>query len=396
MNSFTTFAHPTYGSLRALIHNGKPFFFASDVCRILALPARKDTLDSLDPADCPFVEVSNGGGYVVSRAGVYALAFESGKSYAKAFVTWLSTDVIPSLSVDPDSDILVFSDPESARNTEAAPDPSSFGENLPQVFSHDEHGELRVFVLNDEPWFVAADVCKILDIVNVGNALSRLDEDEKNSIRSTDVKRGNPNITIVSEPGLYSLVLSSRKPQAKAFKRWITHEVIPSIRKHGAYMTKPILQQVLNDPNSIIQLASTLLSEHQRAENLQQQVNQQNHIIAGQSAEIEEMRPKVSYLDTILQNKKTVPVSIIAKDYGMSAVTFNKMLNELGIQYKCGRTWLLYSRYASEGYTTSYIAEKDGDPVGVQTNWTQKGRLFLYNTLKSRKDLVPLIERESA
>lgn len=396
MKSFTAFTHPTYGTIRALIHDHKPWFVASDVCRILALPARKPTLDQLDPSDSSYIEVSNGGGYIVSRSGVYALALESSKSYAKAFTAWLSTDVIPSLSDDPDSDFLTFSEPEPepqpVRNTEAAPD--TF---LPQQFTHSEFGTLSIITIDGKEYFPAIECAEILGYAKGRNAIS--------AHCRYALKRGvphpqNPDKMIekifIPEGDLYRLIARSKLPAAEKFERWVFDEVLPSIRKHGAYMTQPVLQQMLDNPNSIIQLASTLLSEHQRAESLQQQVDQQNHIIAGHIAEIEEMRPKVSYLDTILQNKRTVPVSVIAKDYGMSAVAFNKMLHELGIQYRCGKTWLLYSKYASEGYTSSYLAEKDGDPVGVQTNWTQKGRLFLYENLKARKDLVPLIERESA
>lgn len=106
-----------------------------------------------------------------------------------------------------------------------------------QIFENPEFGKIRVIEKDGEPWFVAADVCRALDITNVGNALARLDDDEKGSIRLTDVTSngGNPNVSIVNEPGLYSLVLGSRKPDAKSFKRWITHDVIPSIRKTGSY-----------------------------------------------------------------------------------------------------------------------------------------------------------------
>lgn len=114
-----------------------------------------------------------------------------------------------------------------------------------RIFENKEFGEIRIVEKDGEPWFVAADVCKALDIANVGNALARLDDDEKGSIRLTDVtpNGGNPNVSIVNEPGLYALILGSRKPEAKAFKRWITHEVIPAIRKNGAY----IIPEALGD-----------------------------------------------------------------------------------------------------------------------------------------------------
>lgn len=106
------------------------------------------------------------------------------------------------------------------------------------VFENKRFGNIRTFVEEgkQEPWFVAADVCRALEVKNARDAVARLDDDEKNTVVLTDGNRGNPNVTVVSEPGLYALVLSSRKPEAKEFKRWITHDVIPSIRKSGGYI----------------------------------------------------------------------------------------------------------------------------------------------------------------
>ena len=107
-----------------------------------------------------------------------------------------------------------------------------------QIFKNEQFGEIRTIVKDNEPWFVAADVCMALELGNPSQSISRLDEDEKQNtlISNEGIKRGNPNMTVVSEAGLYTLVLSSRKPEAKAFKRWITHEVIPTLRKTGGYV----------------------------------------------------------------------------------------------------------------------------------------------------------------
>lgn len=104
------------------------------------------------------------------------------------------------------------------------------------AFTNPEFGEVRTLNIENEPWFVAADVCKALDIINSRDAVARLDDDERNTVVLTDGIPGNPNKTVVNEPGMYTLVLGSRKPEAKAFKRWITHDVIPSIRKNGGYI----------------------------------------------------------------------------------------------------------------------------------------------------------------
>jgi prophage antirepressor-like protein len=110
----------------------------------------------------------------------------------------------------------------------------------------------RIVDVNGEPWWVAKDICEVLGLGNTGQVLSRLDDDEKNTIILNDGNRGNPNAAIVNESGLYSLILSSRKPEAKTFKKWVTSEVLPSIRKTGSYNTQPVEpQQFLSDPASL-------------------------------------------------------------------------------------------------------------------------------------------------
>lgn len=116
-----------------------------------------------------------------------------------------------------------------------------------RIYQKEGFGELRVVQIQNEPWFVAADVCRALEVRNNRDALERLDADEK-GVTLTDTPGGSQKMSIVSESGLYSLVLSSRKPEAKLFKRWITHEVIPSIRKNGAYLTPEKVEEVLSDP----------------------------------------------------------------------------------------------------------------------------------------------------
>lgn len=133
-------------------------------------------------------------------------------------------------------------------------------ENELSVFENEDFGQVRVVVRDNEPWFVAADVCKVLQIVNSRDALTRIDDDEKGVVL-TDTLGGKQKVTIVNEPGLYTLVLSSRKPEAKAFRRWITHEVIPSIRKHGAYLTPDTMKRVMQDPDFIIGLVEAIKTE---------------------------------------------------------------------------------------------------------------------------------------
>ena len=189
--------------------------------------------------------------------------------------------------------------------------------NQLQVFNSTEFGQVRTMVINGSPWFVAKDVCECLDINNSRQALARLDGDEKNSVILNDGTPGNPEKGIVNEYGLYSLVLSSRKPSAKAFKRWITHEVIPAIRKHGAYMTGETLEQALTSPDFLIRLATELKTE-QEARRLAEQ-------------KIEADKPKVLFADSVAASHGSILVGELAKLLNQNGIDIgqNRLFNWL-------------------------------------------------------------------
>ncbi len=152
---------------------------------------------------------------------------------------------------------------ESVTESEDAEEASTTTASSIQTFTNTDFGSVRVVDVNGEPWFVAADVCKALEIEKTDRALSRLDDDEKGA-HSVSTLGGKQKVAIVNEPGLYSLVLGSRKPEAKAFKRWISHEVIPSIRKHGAYMTPEKLREVILSPDVMIEVCMNLKAEQEK------------------------------------------------------------------------------------------------------------------------------------
>nr|DAK43792.1 MAG TPA: repressor domain protein [Bacteriophage sp.] len=189
--------------------------------------------------------------------------------------------------------------------------------NQLQVFNNTEFGRVRTMVINGSPWFVAKDVCECLDINNSRQALARLDSDEKNSVILNDGTPGNPEKGIVNEYGLYSLVLSSRKPSAKAFKRWITHEVIPAIRKHGAYMTGETLEQALTSPDFLIRLATELKTE-QEARKMAE-------------AQIEADKPKVLFADSVAASHGSILVGELAKLLNQNGIDIgqNRLFNWL-------------------------------------------------------------------
>lgn len=258
--------------------------------------------------------------------------------------------------------------------------------NSLQTFTNENFGEVRTIVKDNEPWFVAADVCRSLEIGNPSDAMRRLDEDEKALVSIEGMSRGNDLTNIINEPGLYSLVLGSRKPEARAFKRWITHEVVPAIRRHGMYATN----ELLDNPDLLIEAATRIKIQREKIAALETTV-------AVQSQQLAEAAPKVSYYDLILNCKDLISISKIAKDYGMSAVRMNETLRELGIQFRQGNVWLLYQKYAAQGYTSTktheYIGSDGTNHARTATYWTQKGRVWLYDKLKEN-GILPVIERE--
>ena len=139
-----------------------------------------------------------------------------------------------------------------------------------QIFTNEQFGNVRVVDVNGDSWFVAADVCKALELGNPTMALDRLDADERTLISIEGASNGLP-VNMVNEAGLYSLVLGSRKPEAKAFKRWITHEVIPAIRKHGGYLTPQTVEEALLNPDTLIRLATDLKAERAARKELEEQ-----------------------------------------------------------------------------------------------------------------------------
>lgn len=256
-----------------------------------------------------------------------------------------------------------------------------------------ENQQVRTIEIENEPYFVGKDVAEILGYSNASKAvLTHVDPEDRSYImldiagsQNGNVPRGQTKTTIINESGLYSLILSSKLPNAKKFKRWVTSEVLPAIRKHGGYLTEQKLEEALLNPDTLINLATQLKQEREGRLIAEQRVN--------------ELTPKASYYDKVLSNKALVTITVIAKDYGMSGKAMNALLHELGVQYKQGTTWLLYARYQKNGWThseTVMITDKDGNEKAVlNTKWTQKGRLGLYELLK-RKGYLPVIERETA
>lgn len=244
-----------------------------------------------------------------------------------------------------------------------------------QIFNSTEFGEVRTIVIDNEVWFVGKDVCDILKYQNGSRDINR-HVDEEDRIKEMIAQYQNGTLVktqtiLINESGLFSLALSSKLPKAKEFKRWITKEVIPSIRKHGGYLTPAKIEEVLSNPDTIIKLATEL--KKLRTENQMQ------------AQQIAEFKPIKEYVDIILQSTDTVTITQIAADYGLSAKKLNKILNEEKIQHKVNDQWILYSNMMNKGYTKSEtidIERSDGRiETKMHTRWTQKGRLKIHEIL---------------
>ena len=245
-----------------------------------------------------------------------------------------------------------------------------------QVFNNAEFGSVRSLTVNGEPFFVGRDVAKILGYANPNDALAKRVDEEDKGVAKCDTLGGSQELIIINESGLYSLILSSKLPSAKRFKRWVTSEVLPAIRKHGVF----VMDDIVNNTDALIEALQAF-----KAERLQRVALEEENAV--QKQQLSEMRPKASYYDVVLNSPDLVSVTEIAKDYGKSAQWLNEKLHDKGIQYKQGgRIWILYQKYAEKGYTstkTHTYPDSNGEiHTKVHTYWTQKGRLFIYDLLK--------------
>ncbi|MDT2485543.1 phage antirepressor [Enterococcus avium] len=249
--------------------------------------------------------------------------------------------------------------------------------NTPQIFNF-EQNEVRTFLENDIPYFVANDVAKTLGYKNPSDATNKHCKKAVKTWGSDSLGR-RQSFKVIPESDVYRLIIKSNLPSAEKFEAWVMEEVLPQIRKHGMYAT----DELLDNPDLLIEVATKLKEERTLRLIAEQRVN--------------ELQPKADYYDRILNNKGLVTVSTIAKNYGMSAVSFNKLLHELGIQFNQSGTWLLYSKFQDKGYTHiepfDYEDKNGNQQVKTRMKWTQKGHIFLYETLK-KNNYLPMIERE--
>lgn len=247
-----------------------------------------------------------------------------------------------------------------------------------QVFTDTEFGEVRTMMRDGEPWFVAADVCRALELDRTWNALQRLDEDEKGTT-SISTLGGEQEVSIINEPGLYSLVLGSRKPEAKAFKRWITHEVVPAIRKNGAYLTPEAAYKMLSDPQNLIQLLTTLSEKNEEVKLLTSESAEKDRKIAALEEECDIRRrqtikycAKAMYADAAIGKGENLTIRETARELGVRESDFTKMLVD--------RKYL-YRRATKQNRLFPYATPKCQGVFVVKEIEFENGLLFQSQTL---------------
>jgi len=248
-----------------------------------------------------------------------------------------------------------------------------------QIFQNEQFGQVRVIEKDGAPWLVAADVCAALDLGNPRSSLALLDDDEK-GVHTVDTLGGPQEMATVNEPGLYSLVLRSRKPEAKAFKRWICHEVIPSIRKHGGYLTPAKIEEALLNPDTLIRLATDLKAERARREELEHKV--------------EADRPKTIFADAVDASKTSILVGELATVLRQNGVNIGQnrlfaLLREDGWLNKQGDRYNLPTQKAVDSGLMQIkertVANPDGSIRITRTpKITGKGQCYFVNKFLNR------------
>lgn len=243
-----------------------------------------------------------------------------------------------------------------------------------QAFTNDAFGTIRTIEAKGRVYFCGRDVATALGYTNTNKAIQ--DHCKGVPFRyPLETTGGIQQVRFITEGDLYRLIASSKLPAAQQFESWVFDEVLPTIRRHGIYAIDELLQ---ND--EFLERAITQL----RSERLKR--------LAAEQA-LAEAQPKISYYDLVLRSPSLITTTEIAKDYGLSAKKLNALLHEAGVQFKQSGRWFLYAPFAQQGYTQSKTHEYDEGKTRTHMYWTQKGRLFLYNLLKSRCGLLPVIEQ---
>lgn len=241
---------------------------------------------------------------------------------------------------------------------------------------------LDVKVEGENVLFSAEQVAKTLGLTTVaksGNEVVRWSRVSK--YLSQQVGKSD----FISEPMVYKLAFKANNAVSEKFTDWLAVEVLPTIRKHGAYMTNEVIERTLTSPDFIIQLATKLKDEQEARLELEKENSQL-------SLDLAEANKKLPFLEWALQTKGLVTPTIIAKKYGKTAIWLNDWLHKQGIQFKQGKCWVLYKKYDDKGYSDTIFSPTDIDHLHPSMKWTVKGMKFIYELLKEN-GYLPISEQ---
>lgn len=243
-----------------------------------------------------------------------------------------------------------------------------------EILKNDTFGEINLLKINGREYFQANQCASILGYSNPYAAIKRHTKYFfKHKVLTSG---GNQEVTFIPESDLFRLIVQSKLPYAEKFEKWIFEDILPSIRHKGIYATPKVVEEGLSDATTIEKLLTELKEERK------------NLLVS-----INEVKEKVNYHDIVLNNNSLIPITVIAKDYGMSGIQMNKILNSLKVQYKISDKWVLYQEYSPYGYTHSKTIYTPTGKSIIVTYWTEKGRAFIYRLLKETLNIVPLVEK---
>lgn len=257
-----------------------------------------------------------------------------------------------------------------------------------KIFNSPQFGEIRTAGTSEQPMFCLADVCHSLGLSAKG-VNQRLGDEVISNYPIIDNLGRIQQALFVNEDGLYDVILDSRKPQAKAFRKWVTSEVLPAIRKTGGYIATTqddTPEEIMARALTIAQ--HTLAKREERLKQLEADNAHKQATIELQEQEIKAAAPKVKVFDDYISSDGTSTTTQIAKEYGWGAETLNKKLREMGVQYKQNGQWILYAKYDGKGYTQSKpvtFTRSDGRTcTQMQTRWTARGRELIHSLIPLR------------
>lgn len=256
-----------------------------------------------------------------------------------------------------------------------------------KIFEHEQFGSVRTILINGQPWFVGKDVGKALGYSNTRDALSKhVDTEDKTTVAICDTGSNyKSQAVIINESSVYSLIFSSKLETARQFKRWVTSEVLPSIRKYGMYATEQTIDNVLNGTEEAEKLFVQLKEEKLRTRELENE----NMRLTEENDSLAEV---VDFINMYDDESDLLNVSDIAIAYQMSAIEFNRLLCILGIQHRAYGTWMMAPEYEDCEYVrTDKRPTFYGEGFFIHTRWTHKGAAFLYNRLKEN-GILPVFD----